>query len=194
MTDWDDLIAQVDRQDPHRASVRVLIQTEPFLRLRALRAQLEGLVEGKADVDVTEEGPQDIIAEIAELAEQYDETEFVFESISGPAYDDLQWAHPADDPRRGVADTFWPALMAACAVDGPNEKQFAQLQAKLNPHQWRLIKGAVIEVCEAGTDLRPLRAATAMTNGGGKTSTTAPSEASPSQRSVPDEDVTEPSG
>ena len=184
MTDFNDLVGQVEGQEPFRLPVRVLLDSDAHARLQQLEGQLERSLNRPDDDDVTVAGPSAVAADIAAILEAHKPAEFVFEAVAATAWDRLVAAHPGDTS--DVALSFWPAVMAECCVSpaGATVEGFAKLvgdettESKLNSGQRETLVQAVREVNRGLTDLRPSYAATALIRGTRHKSTIADREES----------------
>jgi hypothetical protein len=184
MSDFDTLVGQVERQEPFRLPVRLVLDSGAYTELQRLEGELEKVLLGPDDDDVTTVGPEALADQIGTLLRDHRPAEFVFQAVSGVRWDDLVAKHPGTGA--DVAPSFWPAVMAECCVapEGATVDGFVALvgdgrvEGKLNSGQRETLIQGVREVNRGLTDLRPSFAATTLIRGTRRNSTTSVLEGS----------------
>lgn len=165
----DDLIAQVKGQPRFRLEVGLLLDAAAFAEAATLNDRLTQWAEDSDDV--TDVGPEQIVDRLRALHRDTPEVRFVLQALSAAEWEALYRKH--DD----VTD-FSVALFAACCVepDGWTFERASELRNSLTAGQWTTIVSVLQKVNEGLFDLRPTFAATVMTRGMRRNSTTAPLE------------------
>lgn len=165
--DFDDLIEQHARAD---------LELADALQASADRARLDELRER---VEATEQAIEDA------------KTEFRFQAVGAKAWADLVAAHPptaADrkvEPRAEIhADTFYPAAIAASAVEPEiTVEQAEQLRALLPDDLWTLLGTATMQANIGGGDTPKSLLAGTLRRASERSATTAAREGSPGRSS-----------
>jgi hypothetical protein len=168
-----DLISQVKQQPRLRMEVGLLLDGTAFAEARRLQDKLSRIQAMPDDDDVTAEGVTEIAERLVQIYRDTPETTFTLEALSASEWEALHREH--DD-----AQKFVIALFAACCVEpeGWTVETATELKGTLTAGQWATLVLAMQQLNEGLFDLRPTRAATALTNGMRRNSTTAPLEES----------------
>lgn len=163
----DDLLRQVEERPRFELEVGLLLDSEAFAEARALNDRLERLRWNPDEGDITDGGPTEVARRLVELYEETPEQRFVLQARTAAEWEALV---------EGNTDTeFTYALFAACCVEpeGWDIDGVRRLRESLTIGQWAVLTAALKQVNEGLFDLRPTRAATALTRGTRQKSTTA---------------------
>jgi hypothetical protein len=162
----DDLIRQVKERPRFRMEVGLLLDSDAFAEACRLNDRLAQWASDSDDV--TDEGPESVVARLKELHRTTPEVRFVLEARNAREWEELYREYP------DVTDLSI-GLFAACCVEpeGWDFRKAAELRDSLTAGQWTTLIMAVQKVNEGLFDLRPTFAASVMTNGGRQRSTTA---------------------
>jgi len=168
-----DLIAQVREQPRLQMEVGLLLDGTAFAEARRLQDRMARLQNLPDDDDVTAEGIYEIAERLVQIYRETPETKFLLQALSAAEWEALHRKY--DD-----AGEFTLALFAACCVEpeGWTFDTAKDLKGTLTAGQWATLVLALQQLNEGLFDLRPTRAATALTNGMRQNLTTAPLEES----------------
>jgi hypothetical protein len=162
----DDLIRQVKEQPRFRMEVGLLLDSDAFAEACRLN---DRLAQWASDGDdVTDEGPESVVARLKELHRNTPEVRFVLEARNAGEWETLYREHP------DVTDLSI-GLFAACCVEpaGWDFEKASELRDSLTAGQWATLVAAIQKVNEGLFDLRPTFAATVMAGGMRQNLTTA---------------------
>ena len=174
MSDFDDLIDDVEQQPKFRVPVRLLLAAAAYNRSNELHTKIEQAAVGGDDDDITADGLEALLDEQQQLYHDHPPTVFVFEQMSAEDWSDLSGDH--DD-----ADEFWLHAMAASCVEpeGASVDGFRRWKRRLNAGQFEQLRAGCQAANEGLFDLRPTSAASRLLRGLRRNSTTASLEESP---------------
>lgn len=170
MSDFDELVEQVEQAPTPTVEVRVLFDPDAAARHRQLEQELDDLVQ-RPSGSIDERGPAQVADEIAQLMDTSEPTTFRFQTLGAKTWSDLIAKHPPSKQERqrgrDVADSFWPDALAASCVEpeGATRDGFASLWEKLSDGQWERLKAACREANVAEHDIRPSQAASVLLSG-----------------------------
>jgi len=161
-----DLLRQVEERPRFEVEVGLLLDSVAFAEARALNDKLERLRWLPDGGDITDGTVTDTAARLVELYEQTPEQRFVLQARTV-----AEWEAIVSDTEGDLTER----LFAACCVEpeGWTVADVKRLKDSLTIGQWTVLTTALRQVNEGLFDLRPTRAATALTSGMRQRSTTA---------------------
>ncbi len=184
--DFDEVTVKAKAARNYKVPVTLFLDGDLAARHQRLEQQLQQVARSdlSSGEDIGTEPPSVRLArQIRELEAEAEDAgarvTFTFANVGAHLWDEILADHPPDesDVQRGrdYAATFLPAAMAESCVDpeGATPEGFRALHEQVSSGQWEQLRVGLFAANRQKVDVRPSRAATALTGGMRPKSTTA---------------------